>query len=140
MKRASFFVALIVVASLFQSCSNTKNMNMVTLLGGKSFTVETIMGTPTLAGDFMKGLPFFTFGTDGKLSGSTGCNSFNGSYKEDGNQLYLDPGALTRMACPGTSESYFLNAMKQVNGMKATTKKIKLMNGANEVMSLIPKL
>lgn len=140
MKRVSFFATLIVIGILFQSCSSTKNVDMMSLLGGKSFNVESIMGKAINAGDFMKGLPSFNFGSDGKLTGSSGCNTFNGSFKVDGKALGIDPGAMTRMACPGTGESDFLNAVKQVNGLKAAGNKIKLLNGANEVMSLIPKL
>ncbi len=112
----------------------------MSLLGGKSFNVESIMGKALNAGDFMKGLPSFNFGSDGKLTGSSGCNTFNGNFKVDGKALTVDPGAMTRMACPGSGESDFLSAVKQVNGVKAAGNKIKLLNGANEVMSLIPKL
>ncbi len=140
MKKVSLFALLMAVAILFHSCSNTKNVNIMNLLTGKSFDVESIVGNALDAADFMKGLPSFNFGTDGKLTGSSGCNNFNGSFKVDGKALTIDPGAMTRMACPGTSESDFLAAVKQVNGMKTSGNKIKLLNGAKEVMSLIPKL
>jgi len=140
MKKKTFFSLLIATASLFQSCGSTKNLDIMSLLGGKSFNVESILGKALNASDFMKGLPSFNFGSDGKLTGSSGCNTFNGNFKVDGKTLSIDPGAMTRMACPGTGESDFLNAVKQVNGLKAVGNKIKLLNGANEVMSLIPKL
>ncbi len=112
----------------------------MSLLSGKAFNVESILGKALNAADFMKGMPSFNFGTDGKLTGSSGCNNFNGSFKVDGNALAIEPGAMTRMACPGNGESDFLNAVKQVNGMKTSGNKIKLLNGTTEVMSLIPKL
>ena len=40
-----------------------------------------------------------TFGTDGKLSGSVGCNSFGGDYKVDGNTITFGALASTEMAC-----------------------------------------
>lgn len=37
----------------------------------------------------------------GTLAGSTGCNSFSGSYQQSGSQLTIEPGATTAMGCPG---------------------------------------
>jgi heat shock protein HslJ len=40
-----------------------------------------------------------TFGDDGTVSGSTGCNSFGGEYKVDGGQVTFNGLASTLMAC-----------------------------------------
>jgi heat shock protein HslJ len=39
------------------------------------------------------------FGTDGRLSGSSGCNTYNASYTTDGNKITIGPAATTMMAC-----------------------------------------
>jgi heat shock protein HslJ len=39
------------------------------------------------------------FGSDGKLNGNAGCNSFNGDYKVDGSTATFGPIASTMMAC-----------------------------------------
>jgi len=39
------------------------------------------------------------FGTDGNLSGSSGCNTYIGPYKVDGDSITIGPLASTRMAC-----------------------------------------
>jgi heat shock protein HslJ len=39
------------------------------------------------------------FGTDGKLSGSAGCNNYTASYTTDGNKISISPAATTMMAC-----------------------------------------
>jgi heat shock protein HslJ len=40
------------------------------------------------------------FGADGKtVSGTTGCNNFNGSYSQDGDELTIALGAMTEAAC-----------------------------------------
>jgi heat shock protein HslJ len=39
------------------------------------------------------------FGKDGNLSGNSGCNSYNGTYKVTGSQIEIGPLASTRMAC-----------------------------------------
>lgn len=40
-----------------------------------------------------------TFGNDGRVSGSGGCNNFGGSYRADGEKLTIGPLAATRKAC-----------------------------------------
>ncbi len=39
------------------------------------------------------------FGEDGRVSGSTNCNSFGGTYSVDGSKMTLSPLAMTRKAC-----------------------------------------
>ena len=39
------------------------------------------------------------FGTDGRLSGNSGCNTYNGGYEASGNALKVGPLASTQMAC-----------------------------------------
>ena len=39
------------------------------------------------------------FGTDGKLSGSAGCNNYTASYQTDGNKISIGPAATTMKAC-----------------------------------------
>ena len=40
------------------------------------------------------------FVDDGRLTGETGCNSFNGPYQSDGDAISIGPLAVTRAACP----------------------------------------
>ncbi len=57
------------------------------------------------------------FDTDGRVSGRTGCNSFNGSVSIDGEGMVFGPLAATRMACPPPlmdQEQYLFQAMDQV--------------------------
>jgi heat shock protein HslJ len=39
------------------------------------------------------------FGTDGRLNGNTGCNTYNGAYEASGNALKVGPLVSTQMAC-----------------------------------------
>ncbi|WP_424930141.1 META domain-containing protein [Amaricoccus tamworthensis] len=41
------------------------------------------------------------FRGEGALAGHSGCNRFSGTWNVDGGRLMLNPGAMTRMACPG---------------------------------------
>jgi heat shock protein HslJ len=137
MKKLIF--ALIILSPLSNACSSTKNVNVMNMLTQNSWVVNTIMGKSVDTSAFAKGLPNLNFGNDGKLTGSTGCNNFTGNFKLEGTGLQLDPGAMTRMACPGNGEADFLNAVKQVTNVKLNGNTLSLLNGANEVMSLVPK-
>jgi heat shock protein HslJ len=54
-----------------------------------------------LAGDTLTvPAPTIAFGADGTISGSGGCNTFNGTYTIDGSAISFGPLATTRMACP----------------------------------------
>ena len=41
-----------------------------------------------------------TFGEDGQVTGSGGCNDYFGPYETDGNAISMGPFGLTRMLCP----------------------------------------
>ncbi len=53
---------------------------------------------------------------NGKVAGTTGCNTFRASYTSDGNRLSIGPAATTRKACPAEGvmeqERQFLAALK----------------------------
>jgi heat shock protein HslJ len=53
-----------------------------------------------LAGETVAVSPTIAFGADGTVSGSAGCNTFNGTYTIDGSAVSFGPLATTRMACP----------------------------------------
>lgn len=62
-------------------------------------------------------VPELDFGQDGRVSGTSGCNRFTGSYTEGNGRLELGPLASTRMACPdalGQQETDFFQALSQV--------------------------
>jgi heat shock protein HslJ len=40
------------------------------------------------------------FVDDARLTGETGCNSFNRPYQSDGDAISIGPLAVTRAACP----------------------------------------
>ncbi len=72
-------------------------------------------------GDEVQGdrVPEIVFGADGRVSGSSGCNRFNGSVTVDGKALSFGPLASTRMACPGpldAQERAFFGALERVAG------------------------
>jgi heat shock protein HslJ len=56
-----------------------------------------------------------TLGEDGSASTTTDCNSFNGTYTVDGNQIKIDLPISTRMACPdGAQEADYIKDLTSV--------------------------
>jgi heat shock protein HslJ len=62
---------------------------------GTAWTVSTIGGQATVPG----AQPTIAFGSDGTISGSTGCNTYSGTYTVDGDRLTVSQLAMTRKAC-----------------------------------------
>lgn len=53
---------------------------------------------------------------DMRVSGNTGCNSFSGPLKVDGNKIsFSEPMAITKMMCPGSGETVFLETLKKIS-------------------------
>jgi heat shock protein HslJ len=63
--------------------------------------------------------PTLSFGTDGRASGSAGCNNFNAGYTADGSKLKITAPAATRKLCAEPAgvmeqEQQFLAALESV--------------------------
>lgn len=71
-------------------------------------------------------------GQIGKLTGHTGCNRFNGTVELTGDHmLKLDPGAMTRMACPGENvEAPFVQALRNATHWGISKNVLTLYQGA----------
>lgn len=129
-------LVLIGITFLVNSCSTA---DLLTQLGSTEWNVKSLLGKSLNAADITKGLPSINFSDNGKLFGSTGCNSFTGSYKLEGTKLSLDPGAMTKMMCSDNTEQDFLNAINQVTNLKMDGNTLNLLNGSKTVMSLEPQ-
>jgi heat shock protein HslJ len=75
------------------------------------------------------------FAADDTVSGSAGCNRFNGTYTRNAERLSFSPLATTKMACPGyvmTQERVFLDAMGEVASytIDGTQSHLTLLDGA----------
>ncbi len=130
------FLSLFAFMILVNGCSSA---DLLTQLGGKEWNVTSIMGKTLTAEEQKNGLPSLNFSDNGKLFGSTGCNTFTGSYKLSGTSLSLEPGSMTKMFCPESTEQDFLNAINKVTNVKMDGSTLKLLNGTTNMMTLIPK-
>ena len=55
-----------------------------------------------------------TLSDDGSVSATTDCNSMNGTYELDGNQITFGPMAMTRMFCPESQEQDFAKMFEEI--------------------------
>ena len=88
---------------------------------GKQAVVSVIGGTELTT----------DFGKDGTVSGSSGCNTYNGTYKVDGDKITIGPLASTRMACNDPEgvmdqESQFLAALQSAKSFKIDGSKMEM--------------
>jgi heat shock protein HslJ len=79
-----------------------------------------------------------TFGTDGTVSGFSGCNTFNGPYTLSGDAIKIGPIATTKMACAAdamTTEAQYLAALASSTTVELapTTLGLRDASGATQV-------
>ena len=77
------------------------------------------------------------FSAEGKrVSGSTGCNRFTGTFTQTGDNLSFSPLAVTKMACPpplNTQEQDFLGALQATSAMHLAGNTLELKDASGKV-------
>lgn len=77
------------------------------------------------------------FSTDGKISGSAGCNRYHATYAQDGAKLHFGAAAATRMACAGSElmeqEQNFLKALESVATARFERDRLELRDATNAI-------
>jgi heat shock protein HslJ len=73
------------------------------------------------------------FSTDGTLSGSAGCNTYNAAFTREGDSLQIGPAAVTRMMCAEPEgvmeqESGYLNALGKVTSFSISGDQLTLLD------------
>ncbi|WP_337841790.1 copper resistance protein NlpE N-terminal domain-containing protein [Rheinheimera sp.] len=111
-----------------------QNPDLQMLAGSSDDSAPSLTGVrwqlQELAGQPVQGTPaqrpYIEFGTDGRISGFSGCNQFTGGYETEGLRLRFLPLATTQKACAGGElESQFLQVLQgidnfSVNGNELT--------------------
>lgn len=131
-------ISIILLVFLMVDCKPIQKTAM-DFLGNKTWELNSLNGISSLEENFPSGLPTLEFLEAGKLTGFAGCNNFSGIYSLEGKDLKLDPGAMTRMACPGDGEATFITGLSQVKKFKRSGDEIKLLGDSGELMSFTPK-
>ena len=89
-------------------------------------------------GDVGKAARFIQFRSDGRVTGSSGCNRFTGEYAQDGGTLIMGTLATTRMACPPEimqREQEFLALLGKIRHVDRTNHHLTLKDGDGNVLA-----
>jgi heat shock protein HslJ len=137
--RGSLIVALLITVSLLPGCKTPDKPASREMITGRTWEMIKIMGNGLNMSNYPGGAPTINFTADGRISGKTGCNSYQGSYELKGDSITLDLGTMTKMFCIEPGEIEFTMAAIIVNQMKYSDGRLVLMNGKDEVMELRSK-
>lgn len=80
--------------------------------------------------------PFIQFGSEGRVSGYTGCNQLSGSYTQINSALSFGPLAVTKKMCPDNmgNETLLLQALSDTELANISHLKLDLIDGDNEIL------
>jgi heat shock protein HslJ/uncharacterized protein YraI len=102
-------------------------------LAGTGWVLSALNGELPIAGTAAT----IEFGTDGTLSGTDGCNNFNTTFTQDGNNLTINPtGASTMMACPEevmAQADAFMSALTGADSFTMGDDSLSLLSGGQVV-------
>jgi len=83
------------------------------------------------------------FGKDGRMTGSSGCNSYSGTFNKTGTSLSFGPVSITHLACTEPGEMEIENSfLNHINNIRTVTgeERILSMNDANSTPLLVFEL
>jgi heat shock protein HslJ len=129
-------LTILVVAACDSTGSNsnaTPEPTSAVDLAGTSWTLVSIGGSPVVEASG----PHIAFGVDGNASGSTGCNSFSGTYAVDGAAVTFGQLATTRMACQEdlmAQETAVLEALAGITGWEIDADGLLHLTGGTELV------
>lgn len=136
------FLTLLIASTLLFGCNTMKSSGLVTpenvaQLFGAKWNLSKLMSNGT-AVDLSKGKPaFMEFNQENsRVSGSLGCNNFNGGYKFEEGKLKLGQIASTSMMCPEMAvEDAFSKALNEATDVKLNGGKLELFKGSDLLAS-----
>lgn len=102
------------------------------VLAGSSWVVRAVNNGKGGVGSVALGTPLdMSFGEDGRVAGSAGCNRYSGAYAVEGESLSFGPAAATRRMCAEPArvmqqESEFLSALATVASWSVQVERLQL--------------
>ncbi len=113
-----------IIAAQTEEIENMRQWENVWYKGGEDTSVSeitntswtwrtTVIGGDTTIEPSSPDTFTVTFHADGKVSGTTDCNSFSGTYAREGDVVTIGQLASTKMFCPDSQESQFTDALTE---------------------------
>lgn len=138
-KNEVLLISTVAIIFFLFSSSSSCQTNEIKKIVGKEWKIVFIDGKELKAADLENGYPRMTFNEDYKLSGFTGCNTFNGSFKIKDSTISLDPGVMTKMMCDNNTEMRILTAFKNITEWKYSGNKLELLTKEKTILILVSK-
>ena len=107
------FILILIPALLFTACSDGQDGSD---LAGTSWSLVSHGPVDAQIAATQGVDTSLTFGSDGKVGGNLGCNSFAGEYTQEEDEIILGPLAATLMACQEARMSQETAAFAVLNG------------------------
>jgi heat shock protein HslJ len=126
--------SLSVVAIVVLGCAPAAPSPSTPALAGTSWTVISING----AGVVPDSPPTIQFSEDGRVSGSSGCNQYGGSFKADGGAIEFGALQSTEMFCEGArgpQEAAFTAALSGARSYSVDADGQLLIEGAAQIVA-----
>lgn len=83
--------------------------------------------------------PTIRFGSDGRMSGNTGCNRASAGYTAEGDRLTIDAVASTKRACldpqGNALERAYLEAVEATSGYRITNGELELLDASGKIVA-----
>jgi heat shock protein HslJ len=140
MMRSFGIAALALALGACASDSGGGTQDAHAALAGTSWTIVEILGEVVPSDE--RRPAELVFLEEARFAGSAGCNRVLGGALQDGANLRLTPGPMTKMACPepvATREAAFLEALGLVTEHRRTGDALELLGGERVVLRLAPK-
>ena len=132
-------ITVVILFGLLVTACNIIQKPTDTLLEGTSW--ELVYVQKHLVAD---GITITAAFQDGAVSGSSGCNSYSGSYETDGKEISFGPLVSTLMACMDPDnvmeqESQFLAWLQEAQTFSVNQGELMIFRPDGEALTFLPK-
>jgi heat shock protein HslJ len=133
--RAALCITAVLCLCLLTACSGN---NQPDSLSGSAWDLSSLDEKLPLQGRKIT----IEFG-EGKLSGSSGCNSYSGSYEIKGNKIKTGAIGITLMSCvdPGVmeQEQYFLAYLQDAQSFTLSSGQLRIFRSDGKALAFLPQ-
>lgn len=135
MKTLKIFVAIYIVAMLLTACGGGGVADQSSDLEGTSWVLTAFNKNRPEAGRE----PTISF-EGGQVSGQTGCNSYGGSYEQDGSQISFGAMFMTEMWCEDVAEqeAVYMDLLGQAESVQIVDGVLTIYCGPQQTLTFVP--